>query len=154
MQVTPLQLTSRHPHRLILMTHLLLLDLLSISLMHSQASHILCKLSVCALLPQDSPCALKACTDPILQCSLAIRIHENWVGRSHASTSASTSTLTIAAIHMRKAIYLGCAHVKVVDGAEGVVLYMPAKSRHAAAHVQPWHHHTCDQLISNVVSQN
>ena len=44
--------------------------------------------------------------------------------------------------------------MKIVDGAQGVILYMPAEGRHAAAHIQPGHHDTSDQLISNVVSQH
>ena len=86
--------------------------------------------------------------------SLAIKNHDNRIGRKMCPDLASSPTLAIGAMHMEKAGYLGGAHVKVVDGAEGMVLYMPAESRHAAAHIQPRHHHTCDQLISNVVSQN
>lgn len=50
--------------------------------------------------------------------------------------------------------YLGGTHVKVIDGAEGMVLYMPAECRHAAADVQPRHHHASDQLVPNIVPQN
>ena len=50
--------------------------------------------------------------------------------------------------------YLWCTHVKVVDGAQSVVLNVPAKCRHAAAHIQPRHHDACDELISNVIAQH
>ena len=85
---------------------------------------------------------------------MAFRICDNRIGRELCLDSASSPTLAVAAMHVQKANYLGGTHVKVVDGAEGMILYMPAESRHTAAHIQPRHHHTRDQLISNVVSQN
>lgn len=53
-----------------------------------------------------------------------------------------------------KCKYLGSTHVEVVDGAEGVILDMPAEGRHAAAHIQPRYHDTSDQLISDVIAQH
>ena len=49
---------------------------------------------------------------------------------------------------------LGCAFVEVVDGIQGMILNMPAECGHAAADIEPWHHHSCDQLVPNDVPQH
>ena len=46
----------------------------------------------------------------------------------------------------RRQTHLGSPHVVVVDGAEGVVLHVPAERRQAGPNVQPGHHHPRDQL--------
>lgn len=44
--------------------------------------------------------------------------------------------------------------MQVVDGVQRMILHMPAECRHAGAHIQPWHHDSCDQLFSHQVPQH